>query len=77
MNEQILVTSSSMPNFDEYCDVIKKIWVSHWLTNMGIEYQTLQKELEKCLACPHVILYTKWAPCFGKCNCCYAVLCSQ
>ena len=58
MSNQVLVTRSSMPDFEEYCEEIKKIWESHWLTNMGVEHQTLQKELEKFLACPHVILYT-------------------
>ncbi len=54
----INVTRSSMPSFDEYCSEIKKMWDSHWLTNMGIEHQTLQKELENYLVCPHVVLYT-------------------
>ncbi len=58
MSKQILVTRSSMPDFEEYCDEIKKIWDSHWLTNMGVEHQALQKELENFLGCPHVILYT-------------------
>lgn len=53
----INVTCSSMPPFEEYCDEIKKIWDSHWLTNMGVEHQQLQAELEKYLNCPHVVLY--------------------
>ena len=40
----ILVTRSSMPPFDEYCDEIKDIWDSHWLTNMGSKHKELQKE---------------------------------
>lgn len=58
MNKQILVTRSSMPDFQEYCEEIKKIWESHWLTNMGVEHQELQRELEQFLHCSHVILYT-------------------
>ena len=54
----ILVTRSSMPPFDEYCDEIKDIWDSHWLTNMGSKHKGLQKELEKYLGIPHVALYT-------------------
>ncbi len=54
----ILVTRSSMPDYSEYCEEIKKLWDSHWLTNMGIEHKTLQYELEKYLDCPHVVLYT-------------------
>ena len=58
MNERILVTRSSMPDFEEYCEEIRKLWDSHWLTNMGVEHKQLQKELEDYLDCPHVVLYT-------------------
>ena len=54
----INVTRSSMPSFEEYCEEIRKLWDSHWLTNMGVEHQTLQRELEDRLGCPHVVLYT-------------------
>lgn len=36
MDEKILVTQSSMPPFEEYMEMIKPLWESHWLTNMGI-----------------------------------------
>ena len=52
------VTRSSMPNFEEYCEEIKELWDSHWLTNMGVKHKTLQAELEKYLNTPHVTLYT-------------------
>lgn len=58
MADNIQVTRSSMPDFEEYCEEIKKLWDSHWLTNMGEEHQQLQKELEAFLDCPHVVLYT-------------------
>lgn len=54
----INVTRSSMPSFEEYCEEIKKLWDSHWLTNMGVEHRQLQAELENYLDCPHVVLYT-------------------
>ena len=50
----ILVTRSSMPSFEEYCEEIKDIWDSHWLTNMGVKHKELQKELENYLGIPHV-----------------------
>ena len=56
--DRILVTRSSMPSFEEYCEEIKKLWDSHWLTNMGVEHQELQRQLEEKLGCPHVTLYT-------------------
>ena len=57
-NKQINVTRSSMPDFDEFCDEIRDIWDSHWLTNMGVKHQTLQAELEKYLGIEHVTLFT-------------------
>ncbi len=54
----INVTRSSLPPFEEYIEEIRKLWESHWLTNMGIEHKTLQAELEQFLECPHVVLYT-------------------
>ena len=55
---KILVTRSSMPSFEEYCEEIKKLWDSHWLTNMGVEHRELEKELEEYLDCPNVVLFT-------------------
>lgn len=54
----ILVTRSSMPSYEEYCEEIKDLWNSHWLTNMGVKHKELQKVLENYLEIPHVILYT-------------------
>lgn len=47
-----------MPDYKEYCEEIKDLWDSHWLTNMGAKHKQLQAELEKILAVPHVCLYT-------------------
>lgn len=54
----INVTRSSMPSFEEYCNEIKDLWESHWLTNMGVKHQQLQAALETYLQVPHTILYT-------------------
>jgi len=54
----INVTRSSMPSFEEYCNEIKELWDSHWLTNMGTKHRQLQAELEKYFDVPHVTLYT-------------------
>lgn len=58
MDKHILVTRSSMPAFEEYCNEIKELWDTHWLTNMGVKHKQLQAELEKYLGVPHVTLYT-------------------
>lgn len=55
---QINVTRSSMPAFEEYCEEIRELWDSRWLTNMGVKHQKLQSELEKYLGVPHVTLFT-------------------
>jgi len=54
----INVTRSSMPPFEEYCEEIKSLWDSHWLTNMGVKHKQLQADLETYLKAPHVTLYT-------------------
>ena len=54
----INVTRSSMPSFEEYCEEIKELWDSRWLTNMGVKHRTLQAQLESYLAVPHVTLFT-------------------
>lgn len=54
----ILVTRSSMPSYEEYCEEIKEIWASHWLTNMGVKHKELQEVLEEYFDIPHVTLYT-------------------
>lgn len=56
--EKLNVTRSSMPSYEEYCEEIKELWDSHWLTNMGVKHKLLQAELEQYLDVPHVILYT-------------------
>jgi len=54
----INVTRSSMPGFEEYCEEIKELWDSRWLTNMGVKHQQLQAKLEEYLDVPHVTLFT-------------------
>jgi dTDP-4-amino-4,6-dideoxygalactose transaminase len=58
MNNEILVTRSSMPTYEEYINEIKELWDTHWLTNMGVKHKQLQKELEDYLSISHVTLYT-------------------
>lgn len=43
------VTRSSMPSYEEYCNEIKTLWDSHWLTNVGTKHQQLQKDLKQYL----------------------------
>lgn len=58
MSKPILVTRSSMPSYEEYCQEIKELWETRWLTNMGAKHKQLQASLEAYLDVPHVTLYT-------------------
>lgn len=58
MNEKILVTRSSMPDFNEYCEEIKELWDSHFLTNMGVKHKQLEKKLKEYLKTPNITLFT-------------------
>lgn len=53
----IRVTRSSMPPFEEYADMIKTLWDSHWLTNMGDFHQQLERELKAYLMAPNLSLF--------------------
>ena len=53
----INVTRSSMPEFEEYCEEIKELWVSRWLTNMGAKHKQFEADLKKYLHTENVCLY--------------------
>lgn len=55
---KINVTRSSMPGFEEYCDEIRELWDSRWLTNAGVKHQQFGRQLEEYLNIPNVTLYT-------------------
>ena len=54
--KDIYVTRPSMPVYEEYCQAIKPLWDSHWLTNMGKYHQELEKRLKDYLDVPEVSL---------------------
>lgn len=56
MQEKILVTQSSMPPFEEYVEMIKPLWESHWLTNMGKYHQELETQLADYLGVQQISL---------------------
>ena len=55
---KILVTRSSMPDFEEYISEIKDLWDTHWLTNMGVKHKQLQAELKNYLGAEKIDLFT-------------------
>lgn len=55
--ERIKVTRAMLPDLAEYTDEIRELWDSHWITNMGIKHDELQKLLEDYLEAKHVSLF--------------------
>nr|WP_325204020.1 DegT/DnrJ/EryC1/StrS family aminotransferase [uncultured Oscillibacter sp.] len=54
----IHVTRSAMPPFSEYCEEIRDLWDSRWLTNMGAKHERLREELAAYLDAPRMDLLT-------------------
>lgn len=54
----INVTRSSMPSYEEYCEEIKELWDSRWLTNNGAKHRQLEADLKVYLNTPNVTLFT-------------------
>ncbi len=47
--EPLLVTRSFLPPLEEYVEMLKPIWDSRWLTNMGAYHEELKKRLKDYL----------------------------
>ncbi len=56
LQKETFVTRSSMPSFEEYCEAIRPLWDSHWLTNMGKYHRELEERLKEYLDVPEVSL---------------------
>lgn len=55
--EKILVTKSSMPEFEEYIGQIEGLWKSRWLTNVGEQHQELSAQLKEFLEAENFELF--------------------
>lgn len=53
----INVTRSSMPPFEEYCDEIKELWESRWVTNNGVKHKQFARQLKAYLGAENVTLF--------------------
>ena len=45
------VTRTSLPPFEEYCEAIRPLWESHWITNMGPLHDELTDSLAQRFGC--------------------------
>lgn len=57
MSTPIWVTRSSMPSFEEYTAEIAPLWESHFLTNMGVKHQQLERDLKAYLGVDDISLF--------------------
>lgn len=57
LEKVITVTKPSMPSFEEYCNEIRSLWETRWLTNMGPKHETFREQLIKFFECPYINLY--------------------
>lgn len=58
MKNTIYVTRSSMPAYEEYCEEIKELWNTHYLTNMGSKHRQLEVALKSYLGISNLTLFT-------------------
>ena len=56
MDKKILVTRTSLPPYEEYIEIIKPLWESHWITNMGENHKLLEGKLMEYLGVEGVSL---------------------
>lgn len=56
--EEIKVTSPLLPDLDDFQVMLKEIWSSKWVTNMGRFHNELEKALCEYLKVPYISLFT-------------------
>ncbi len=54
----ITVTSPLLPDLGEFNEMLKQIWDSKWITNMGQFHKQLEQALAEYLHVPYVCLFT-------------------
>ena len=58
MEKKITVTSPLLPDLGEFNEMLKEIWASKWVTNMGQFHKQLEKALCEYLKVPYISLFT-------------------
>ena len=48
---KLKVTRTTLPPFEEFCDEIRPLWDSHWVTNMGEKHDALETALRERTGC--------------------------
>lgn len=55
--KKILVTEPVLPPLDLFCQELKPVWDSKWVTNMGEKHELLSQELKKVLKVKNLSLF--------------------
>ncbi|MDO4488718.1 MAG: DegT/DnrJ/EryC1/StrS family aminotransferase [Eubacteriales bacterium] len=55
--EKIFVTRASLPPFEEYEALIRRLWDTHFITNMGPYHKELREKLKAKLGVPDIELF--------------------
>ena len=55
---KITVTSPLLPDLEEFHGLLKEIWASKWVTNMGQFHKQLERALAEYLKVPYLSLFT-------------------
>ncbi len=53
----ILVTRSSLPPYEEFTEMIRPIWDSAWMTNMGDYHKALERGLKEYMGTDRLVLF--------------------
>jgi len=53
----VAVTRSSLPPLEEYVDMLKPLWESAWLTNMGMYHEEFKRQLKEYMGVPNLELF--------------------
>ncbi len=56
LDKSIYVTQSSLPSYEDYIEMIRPMWNTHKLTNMGDYHKQLESELKECLGVSYISL---------------------
>ena len=54
----LTVTSPLLPDLEEFHGLLKEIWASRWVTNMGRFHEQLERSLTEYLKVPYLSLFT-------------------
>ena len=58
MEYKVNLLRETMPDYEDYCKLIKTIWDNTWMTNSGVLHDELESKLRDYLCVENALLYT-------------------